>query len=1428
MNEIRVKVRQVFRYLLEVRKAWDKPYFHLNEYEHCWWQEELEGWAGIEWGERVEDAWMKVYRPESIHPLSIPDSLQDVVTNWQDPHESPTLMKGKEAQDHEFQEWVEMNWKPWAGKVNATKQTKQLYDSLFALYQRLDDESATIEIAFAHGLVQWKTEKQDISRHLFITPLEVMFDPEQGIFSLYQTSKGTYLDGAWLTHIDELEKTAIYEWMDQWEQDSFQPRNEFELKKHLSTVAQLLGEKSVLRPTYRALKELESSPILAFSPALIVRKKGHSLWQRELEKIIQQLENGLSIPSPLQQIVSEEILTPEKGSSLKQPLLFPLPANDQQKEIVTKLNQSSGVVVQGPPGTGKSHTIANLISHLLAQGKRVLVTSEKEQALRVLQEMIPSEIAALSVSLLGSDSQSLGQLDDSIRQIVENLETKEPKVIETKIDKWQKRLAEIQTEKKALKQQIVARSQLEEQPIGLTNPSMIPQEATKWLKDHKEQHWIPDVIPFQTEEPLNEQEKEQLVDGLNRFHPDVWKDYQQNRPKTADLLTPTAFERMIQEYEQATEEKQGKESLIHHWNINVPLSSSLDSAIKTTNEAIFKLRTFSSQRWKIMILKDIVAGGDRLHNWEEFLDDGRERLSVINDLQKNLMEYEIKLPIDRKHGLIREDLLTVLERMEENKNTGWMFQHLFGRKLGYIFKECFINDIPPRHEDDIRLLIDYIDWRDLLSRFVLRWNRMMEFVDGPFIEADNHRLFVEITEQLDEIEQLLNWNAEWVLPLHQWVQDLGVPSADWTHIDWFQQFSKGLYACKTYLKWKQVDQYYQQLVEKLTAGKESGGAHPVWGQLEEACLQKDVDKWRAAYQQIQEREQVQNDFEAFHVLLSKLKLICPQWVQQFVTERKEKDRVVWPTDWSDAWLAAQLRTWVDEYRALPSIDQMEEELLALETKELQITRHLVAEMAWQEMLSHITPEQKRSLISWFQNIKKIGKGTGKYADKYRSEASRDMKRCQEAIPVWIMPLHRVIETMELTEQRFDVVIVDESSQSNLFALCGLMRGEKVVIVGDDKQISPEAIGFDRQLNHELMERYLKGVPQMAQFEIMTSLYDLSSRVFTSKIMLKEHFRSVPDIIQFSNQQFYDNQLELLRVPTKDELFEEPLVSVHVTDGKRSSGTKMLNIPEAEAIVEKIVACCNDERYKHKTMGVISLMRSDQAKWIENQLRQRIGEAELLRRKLICGDPYRFQGDERDVIFLSLVVTEEGSRSVLNKETDRRRFNVAASRARDQLFLFHSISLSSLHPNCMRARLLQHVQDHRAVHAGIKEEIPYFDHSMIQEIYQWLDQRGYQVRTGTPYGDLIVEGGRARLAIHCLYEAWVNQGEWQNDWSKKRILKQMGWSFYHILAGDFHLNESEILTQLEQRIKELGIEPSEEKLSRNEYAQEFVATTTNYF
>src|SRR5207248_11142847 len=90
--------------------------------------------------------------------------------------------------------------------------------------------------------------------------------------------------------------------------------------------------------------------------------------------------------------------------------LLPLSANSEQMHVMDLLRTETCVVVQGPPGTGKTHTIANLVSALLARGQRVLVTSQKDQALRVLRDRIPPDLRDLCVLLTGGSKDAATEL----------------------------------------------------------------------------------------------------------------------------------------------------------------------------------------------------------------------------------------------------------------------------------------------------------------------------------------------------------------------------------------------------------------------------------------------------------------------------------------------------------------------------------------------------------------------------------------------------------------------------------------------------------------------------------------------------------------------------------------------------------------------------------------------------------------------------------------------------------------------------------------------------------------------------------------------------------------------------------------------------------------------------------------------------------
>jgi hypothetical protein len=90
-----------------------------------------------------------------------------------------------------------------------------------------------------------------------------------------------------------------------------------------------------------------------------------------------------------------------------------------------------------------------------------------------------------------------------------------------------------------------------------------------------------------------------------------------------------------------------------------------------------------------------------------------------------------------------------------------------------------------------------------------------------------------------------------------------------------------------------------------------------------------------------------------------------------------------------------------------------------------------------------------ALVGWQHTVKRIGAGTGKMADSHRMEAKKLMAKCKGSVPVWVMPLTRVVENFDPADAKFDLVIIDEASQSDLMTLIVLYMAKKVIVVGDE-------------------------------------------------------------------------------------------------------------------------------------------------------------------------------------------------------------------------------------------------------------------------------------------------------------------------------------------------------------------------------------------
>lgn len=515
-----------------------------------------------------------------------------------------------------------------------------------------------------------------------------------------------------------------------------------------------------------------------------------------------------------------------------------------------------------------------------------------------------------------------------------------------------------------------------------------------------------------------------------------------------------------------------------------------------------------------------------------------------------------------------------------------------------------------------------------------------------------------------------------------------------------------------------------------------------------------------------------------------------------------------PGDVSAAWRWCQLsheltrRSEVSPSDLMTRIEHLDENLA-------RVTGALVSCRAWASQLERTTQSERSSLMGWMLTMRKVGKGTGKRAPRLLAEARQLMAQSRTAVPVWILPLSRGVETFDFRRTQFDVVIIDEASQSDLLAMTALYLAKQVVIVGDHEQVSPEAVGQRLDDTQRLIDQFLTEVPNRQLYDGRASIYDFGMAAFTGLVQLREHFRCVPDIIQFSNHLSYNGTIQPLREAGDVQL--RPHVVSHRVEGVRSGYT---NQAEAEFITSAILAACGLDEYREATFGVISMLGDEQAKLIDRLLREHLTPAEFERRRVLTGSPPQFQGDERDVMFLSLVDSPgSGPLSMRQDESLKKRYNVAASRARDQLWVVHSLSPDhDLKPGDLRERLIRHAMNPRGLDSAVAAATAASESPFEEAVAESLVRGGYRVeaqhRVGAYRIDLVVSGNeRRRVAIECDGERWHTDENLAQDLARQAQLERLGWRFIRIRGSEYYRDPDRTMERVRARLADLAIGPS---------------------
>lgn len=590
---------------------------------------------------------------------------------------------------------------------------------------------------------------------------------------------------------------------------------------------------------------------------------------------------------------------------------------------------------------------------------------------------------------------------------------------------------------------------------------------------------------------------------------------------------------------------------------------------------------------------------------------------------------------------------------------------------------------------------------------------------------------------------------------------------------------------------------------------------PLVKRIQVAIKDRNVEAYAASYSHISILHERQKEQALRIHLLTKLEQAAPSWAASIrVRDGIHGDAHV-PINVEETWRCKKLKDELKR-RASISLEDVQERLARNTTTMQTITSELVEKKAWAAQIRRTTLEQRRALQGWKALMSKVGKGTGKRAPQLLAEARQLMPMCQTAVPVWIMPLSRVVQNFNPRQNRFDVVIIDEASQADIKALAAIYMGAQVVIVGDHEQVTPLAVGQNLDDIDKLIGEYLEGIPLKELYDGKLSIYALTQTTF-QPVCLREHFRCVSPIIQFSNALSYEGKIKPLRDDSSVQV--RPATIEYSVNSLELVGS--VNEVEAVTLASLLVAACEQPEYKRATMGVISMLREDQALRIDTLLRQHLSEVEYVRRQILCGTAAQFQGDERDVMFLSLVDTprEEGPLTFRNEDAyeaaTKKRFNVAASRARDQMWVIHSLDPDlHLKDGDIRKKLILHARNSQTFMQKLAEQERRVESEFERQVLNRLLAAGYRVIPQWPVGayriDLVVEGNNKRLAVECDGDRWHPIEKLEADMARQAILERLGWRFVRIRGSLFFRDPEEAMKPVFARLQALEILPEEQR------------------
>lgn len=1084
-------------------------------------------------------------------------------------------------------------------------------------------------------------------------------------------------------------------------------------------------------------------------------------------QIVSSLVNGglTWTPKPIALNLSEEDKTLSPDS-----LSLPVPVDSSQLAAVLEAGKGSTFILYGPPGTGKSQTITNLISNALYQGKRVLFVAEKMAALNVVQNRL--EKIDLGAFCLELHSNKVAK-----KHILEQLD-KALKAFRIKVPETVKALSD-----KLFERRKVLISYLDALHNDRGEDGLSLYECIREYED------LDSVSPLDVK--LNGVLAAFKKDDLASFKEELYVHY-----PTVVQLVGQPSEHPLKELKISFNGLTRRDDLFDLLNrgceitskfakIRSLLLSCFSDSLPDLRTSLFKGLALLGNISTLPILHtciiDTAFDGVKCEELEAICNDMKQRDELYNRLMQ-----------ENRPEILEEDALALLKQWSDIQGK-WFLPRFFASR-SYVNKLKFFNK--NINKDNVE---------DILES-VLRYQKISKACASKELTVKEYTSRVLSTEELSSLleklsvlkEQINDFAAETSIPREELLTKIKA--------NFNEELIHKLQGTDTlYNDWNRLNDELSQIVE--ISWPESDGYTKVVSSMFTRWMDNvsKVEKWY-------------NWCELRHRLLS---LGLDSVVEATETE------IVDPKALADSFFKGLYKSLADKkissHKNLIAFDGL------LFDQQIKVYKELTSE--FQELSKKLLyarlSAQIPQLYDDIDNNGELGLLLRNIANGARGMSIRQLidsipNLLPKLCPCMLMSPMSVAQYIDLSQNKFDLVVFDEASQMPTSEAVGaIARGKSLIVVGDPKQMPPTSFFSSNNIDEE----------EESIDDLESILQDCQALGMPS-LQLNWHYRSRHEsLIAFSNNEYYNG--ELITFPSTDD--QKTKVNFVKINGVYEKGGRRCNKAEAEAIVKEVVRRLKDDNLRKDSIGIIAFSSTQQT-LIEDMLSDTIERdkdltqyAESMYEPIFVKNLENVQGDERDIILFSIGYGPDANGRIsmnfgpLNKVGGERRLNVAVSRARKEMIVYSTMTGNQINLNNTKSKGvegLKHFLDYaekRILFEASRQSGAQEILSIQNQIAKALTNQGYDVKTEIGLSDFKIDiaivdprdNSNYILGILLDGEIYRNtQTTRDREVVQPTVLNNLNWKVLRVWSVDWFKQPAAVIERIDELIKRI-VEEREE-------------------